>query len=378
MSKFRRSWRSTAAGGALWLLAFVSQSVLAAPAISGASGTFDHKASVTISGSSFGTKSTAAPLVWDDASGTSFSSKWDGAWPNNNSAYNTTYRATMRGINPPHSRVGKYIAGGHGDSAGANGGYNVAFWKNVPASVSYVYASWYQRVDDAWVFGGDNNLKTFAYSNCCSPYEMPNNWYLAYGPPNPSSKTSGAGWIINDDGGSLGNPDINGHNAWWGGAVNPMAGQWSKVEVAIKVSSGSDGYVKVWENGTQEVGYAGPTDKYPGTSRTIGIGGYARIYGQPNNWRYFADAYVDTSLARVVLANKATLSTATVIENQIPTSWSAGSVTASVNLGKFTAGQTAYLIVVDPSGSASPGFAVTVGGSASQKTPKAPSAVDAE
>lgn len=380
MAKFSWSWCKFVVTGGACTLALLASGAFAAPSIQKASGTFDHKANVTIQGSGFGSKAKAAPTVWDDASGSTFSSKWDGAWPSNNSAYNTTYRSPQRGISPPHNRVGKYIAGAHGDSAGANAGYNVVFWKNMTlGSGSYVYASWYQRNDDAWVFGGDNNLKAFAYSNCCSPYEMPNNWYIAYGPPTPSSKSGGATWIINDDGKSLMNPDLNGRSAWWDAAVNPMAGQWSKVEVAIKVTTSNDGYVKLWENGALRVNYAGPTDKYAGTNRSIGIGGYARIYGQSNNWRYFADAYVDNSLARVVLANNASLSKATVIENQIPSAWSADSITATVNLGKFSAGQTAYLFVVDPSGSVnSAGFPITIGGTSTAKTPNAPTSVSAQ
>src|SRR6266404_4673257 len=177
------------------------------------------------------------------------------------------------------------------------------------------------RADTAWIFGGDNNYKTFAYSICCSPYEMPNNWYTAYGPPHPSSKTDSAQWLFTDDGGSMSNPDVNGHNVWWDTAVNPMAGTWSKVEIAIKVTDQTNGYVKMWENGHQVMGYVGPTDKYPGTRRTIGIGGYARMQ-EPSNWRYFDDVYLDTTLSHVVLADKPLLSQAKIIENQIPSSWS--------------------------------------------------------
>lgn len=42
---------------------------LAAPSVSSTSGTFSHGNSVTISGSSFGSKSTAAPVKYDDFDG---------------------------------------------------------------------------------------------------------------------------------------------------------------------------------------------------------------------------------------------------------------------------------------------------------------------
>lgn len=88
------------------------------------------------------------------------------------------------------------------------------------------------------------------------------------------------------------------------------------------------------------------------------------MYNQPNNWRYWADVYLDYSLARVVLANNANLNNATIREPQISSAWSTSSISFSVNLGKFTAGQTAYLFVFDPSGVPNTtGYPITVGGS---------------
>jgi hypothetical protein len=149
------------------------------------------------------------------------------------------------------------------------------------------------------------------------------------------------------------------------------------VEIAVKVTSQTDGYVKVWENGRQVMNYAGSTDKYAGNRRTVGIGGFARNAGL-QNWRYFADAYLDTTLTRVVLADKPVLAQATIIENQIPSAWTDSSITATVNLGRFAQGQSAYLFVVDSSGTASAaGLAVTGGGTAAAAAtvPNPPSAV---
>jgi len=366
-----------------WGLTAAAQAV-STPVVQQIGGTLNHGGTITISGTGFGAKTTAAPLVWDDASSSDISDKWDGVWPSTIPPYNTSYHTPMRGIDLPHNHVTRYIAGNQYSATiatavvgGASGGGNVAVFKNIDLRPPFnVYASWYQRIDDAWVFGASNNIKTFAYSVCCSPYEMPNNWYTAYGPPHPTSNSDrGSQWTINDDGKSL--HDVNGHNAWWGSAVNPAAGKWSKVEVAIKVTNQTDGYVQVHENGKLVMNYAGPTDKYPGTARTIGVGGWS-LMKAPNNWRYFSDVYLDTSLSRVVLANKAVLSEATIVENQIPTSWSDTSITATVNLGQFQSGQTAYLFAVDSTGTPSAsGVPVSVGGGAKATTgtPNAPSGV---
>jgi hypothetical protein len=311
--------------------------------------------------------------------------KWSGAWPDcGNPAYAMAYRAPMRGIALPHNHISRYISGAHGENGylgpcGATGGPIAIFWKNRTVALpAYTYMSWYQRFDDAWVFNpginnppNDNNLKVYDYSTGTSPMDN-NNRYISYG-AGPNNRSETVQWTINDDGASMSNPDGNGHNYWWGLAVNPMAGQWAKVEVAVKITNQTDGYIKLWENGALKVNYLGPTDKYPGTARNDGIGGYTRAYGSGNNWRYFADAYLDYTLARVVLANSPNLSTATVVEPQIPTNWSASSISVSVNLGKFTAGQTAYMFVVDSTGAASgTGMAVTVGGTASGSSPLPP------
>jgi len=357
-----------------------------APVVQQVSGTLNQGSTVTVSGSAFGAKATAAPLVWDDASSTDISDKWDGAWPSSIPPYNASYHSPMRGVDPPHNHDTRYIAGDQyaptvatAVAGGAYGGGNMVVFKNinVAAFPLNIYASWYQRLDDAWAFGTINNIKTFAYSVCCSPYQMPNNWYTAYGPPHPTSSSDrGSQWVITDDGKSLINPDMNGHNAWWGSAVNPAAGKWSKVEVSVKLTNQNDGYIQVRENGNLVVNYAGPTDKYPGTSRTVGVGGWSLIKA-PNNWRYYADVYLDTTLSRIVLANNADLSQATIIENQIPSSWSESSITATVNLGQFQAGQTAYLFVVDSTGTPNAsGLPVSVDGAATAAaTPNAPSAV---
>jgi hypothetical protein len=334
--------------------------------------------SLTLTGQGFGQKTTPAPVVWDDSSGSNIHALWSGAWPNAsaNPVYNTGYvAAPFRNISAPHGRTNRMIAGAHGENTGAYSGYNVMVFKAVeigslPANL---YASWYQRADDRWVFGGDNNFKMFNYSKGSEPYAQANSWMLIWGPPHPDNAADNCQWLIGDDGKSLANPDINGNTAWWKRGVNPMSGVWSKVEVAARLTSASDGYVNVWQDGLLRVAYAGPTDKMAGTLRTIAVGGFARIDAQPNNWRYFTDIYIDTSLARVVLANHPTLPQATLVETQIPQAWSDGSITVQANLGRFTNGQKAYLFVVDAAGNASKGYPIAVNDSGSSSQPPASS-----
>jgi len=252
------------------------------------------------------------------------------------------------------------------------------FWKNRTMGTypQYTYISWYQRGDDAWVFGGDNNYKTYDFSTGTKPYDA-TNWYTNYEPPSLSSRTAQPKWQLNDDAqntpqNSLADPDKNGHNLFWNFGSNTMSG-WSKIEMEVKWTNQTDGYIKQWDNGNLVINYSGVTDNYGGTARSESVGGYTRNYGQPNNWRYWADVYLDYSPARVVLANNAVLSVATIREVQIPTSWSAGSISVSVNLGKFSAGQPAFLFVVDPTGVPNAaGFPVIAGNSSGSQLPAPP------
>jgi hypothetical protein len=314
------------------------------------SGDWNHNSSQVITGPGFGTKSTPAPVVWDDCSGTVITDLWDGAVPSacTDSNFNMAYRAVHRGIAlPPNSRGTKYMAGCHGESGGFDAGLDCMFWKtrNHTSYPFYIYVSYYQRSDDNWVFGlgspGDNNYKTGDYSSGTAPYTPPN-WYDEYNTA-PSSTSSTPEW----HGNLL--PDGDSSNWWWDPGTNPMSGVWTKIEKLYTLSDTTAGNFKLWDNGVLKANYTGTTDGFSGTPRTLSIGGYTRGYGNSNQWRYFKDIYLDYSRARVVLANNATLASATIIEPQIPTAWSDSSITVDVNCGQFAQGATAHLHVIDSS-----------------------------
>jgi hypothetical protein len=364
MARQDRLLKGTVTDSAVCLLMCLAGSAAAAPVIQGVSGTFAHKGSVTITGSGFGTKAVAAPVVWDDASGTNILNKWSGAWPKTATtpSNNTNYRTPIRGISLPHNHITNYIAG-CGIGGDAYSGNNVLIYKNrtISSYPAFTFFSWYQRSDDAWRFGGDNNYKVWDFSNGSEPYDLPNNWYVEYNPV-PTSATSTAGaYHLNDDAYPNG---LNGNiGSWWQGtAISPMSGVWTKIQMEIRYDQTSSGYIKLWENGVLKINYSGRTDGLSGNTRSEAIGGYQRMTDS-NNWRYFADVYLDYTPARVVLANNSVLGQATIIEPQIPSAWTASSISVSVNLGKFASGQTAYLFVFDSTGTASAaGFPITVGG----------------
>src|SRR3989344_1001626 len=60
--------------------------LFAPPSITSVSGVVSHGQNIVISGSSFGVKATAAPYIWDDASGNNINDLWDFAYPYTNDA----------------------------------------------------------------------------------------------------------------------------------------------------------------------------------------------------------------------------------------------------------------------------------------------------
>ncbi|MGH7146290.1 MAG: PASTA domain-containing protein [Nitrospiraceae bacterium] len=64
------------------------------------------------------------------------------------------------------------------------------------------------------------------------------------------------------------------------------------------------------------------------------------------------DIYVDDTWARVMIGNASTFATSTVREIQIPSAWADGSITVTVNRGSFADLSSAYLYVIDASGTA--------------------------
>src|SRR6266704_2728597 len=341
--------------------------------IRSATGALSHKGAVTIAGTGFGAKAQAAPLVWDDASGTNVLDKWSGFWPTAapTSSSNMQYMTPIRGVNPPHNLVGKYLTGAHEGCTDANAGVNVAVWKDFnKVEGGYLYLSYYSFVDTGWVFNvgaspQDGNFKTFGYSVQGSIYELPYNWYESLwdslGRGLWSQTATNYTAIINDD-----STRMTPNAQYYGPSmINPIGGAWVKREVLVKISSTNNGAITITENnGTPGVAYTGITDPYSDimpSARSAGPGGFVRACGSVNNRRYFADLYMDTTPQRVVLANNANYAATTITELQIPTSWSDTSIGITVNLGTFSAGQTAYLFVLNSTGTPNAtGFAVTL------------------
>jgi hypothetical protein len=320
---------------------------------SGLSGTMTHGSSVTLIGTGYGTKATAAPLVWDNCGGSDPLTLWDGYWPyaSASATYRLDYRTPAgvgRGVSTPHSLISQYLCGSHYQDSDANTGWNVAFWKTLSgwSWPVYYYFSFYYRIDPNWNMTGDTNHKWFGYSSGTDIYGLPYNWYLeSYGGPAEFSSH------MNDDDSEVGWTS----DEWYGGEFpNHPKDYWVKIEIEVRASNTNNGSVKAWADGEPvQLNVNDTTDgtNYgaQGANRSIGVGGYSGTYAT-DHWRYFADIYFDNTAKRVIIGDESTYSACTVKEVQIPSSWSDTQITFTVNRATFGESATAYLYVVDETG----------------------------
>ncbi len=379
------------------------------PIVSSVSGAVSHGQNITISGSGFGVKNPAAPLVWDSGNHSdSLNARYCEALPRgftgDNAAYNIAYRnapfTSPSGsiINVPHNRDNKIIAGAHacgnapyigcGFSTGNNVGLTVCGW----AGSKKHFMMYYHRLDPlfpleaspesnnykAWesqstnsMFGsGTGTWTTISTSGLWAPAEKyPDNTCLTLG----SSSDNPACWntCSGVNGASYPNPirdDVGTNSDGW------QHYEWA---VLFPTEGGDDGFVDFYTDSTKAISC--PNGNVPGNELLItasaSIGGFTRVpLVTPNyGWQYFSDVYMDNTFSRVILANNSNYDSATIKEPQIPSVWSDGLVTVKVNLGKLPDTGTAYLFVFDADNNHNmAGYPVTLGSSGDTTPPASP------
>lgn len=336
-------------------LAAISASVVHAQSISGVSGTLQDDESITISGSGFGSKPVAAPVVWDDIEAGSFSPKWSSTGSPGVLQVN---QDNQRHGNSRYNAMANFVGSDYVEHATFTGGSNSPRW----------YCQYWFKLGADWNWGtatdgglGSNlaNVKIFRMWSTGSALD---NWVVAT-----------EGWsdsIIYKSSGPINESD------WFGGGFRQgwELNKWHLLQVEYKDSSERgvrDGSVKIWFDG--ELILDDPTlltRSLAGSAdgefmRPYGIG-FFNSWGDVSsdgNHFYMDDAYIDNTWARVELGNASTLAACSHREIQPTTAWSPTQITVKFNPGSFEPGSAAYLFAIDANGIVSPGYPVTVGGS---------------
>lgn len=320
---------------------------LAAPSINSISGTISNSQSIIISGDAFGSKSPAAPLIWD-----TFENGSEGALIQNVSAVNGEWGSGSGSDNVFYTNTM-----GYGGSAKAamhpfnSSKYNSSLSKNGTFSVLYIdFKRYYPSAN-----GNPSNYKPYRMYGGSDTMEL----YKGYG----------CGYQVHTV------LDSGYNNTNWA-SQQISNDKWQHYQLIYKASAPkvADGTIISLIDGVTngQNNNAIQTRSVSTHLDQIRIGHYfdtgSRDGCSPasNSVLYTDNVYIDTTWSRVEIGNAATYAASTHREVQIPFAWSTSSVSVTVNTGSFTAGETAYLYVFDSTGAVnSAGYAVKIGNSGS-------------
>ncbi len=340
------------------------------PAISGVSGTISNGQSISIAGSSFGSKSHAGPMLWDDfdsgANGSAVAGPSGGTQPLIHQGNLASYSQWVRGGGGAISSLSILFNNSTpkaNSSLHARATFSGSSYWGLDLIVPYdqfttgneLYFSFYYRLTrtgasfprqtKAWIAytaTADRAYFSTAFDNC----------------------ESGGFRMHRTEGGFLDQGfSLEGKN---------ISGEWVRFETYLKQSAPGV------SNGTwQQLAYR-PTLGTPvrlttnlnnaqmrATSQdwidwTFGGSYWSMCSSSDTGTIDIDDFYMDSTRARVEVCNAPTFSASTSCELQVPTAWSDTSVTATLKRGYLNAGP-AYVYVINASGNVNAaGHAVTI------------------
>jgi hypothetical protein len=329
------------------LILLLAATSYADPAPSGSSGIVSHGQTVTITGSGFGTKATAAPQLWDAVENiSSYSALTDGQ------------TITVGGSNPWDAQcAGSWCAAEDTcikmeTSAGDQRGVSTKQYKSTSdvcgrleghtiTAGTKIYASYWMKLDGDANNGGANDNNKFMRLSGTTDADT-------------YSYNSNHDYVYRDSGGycTVGDP-----SRWFEYAF--LANQWNFIEVWIDSSARTWGAAMNGVSVTTDGSWANCTSF--NFSRVWMIG-YDAVGGP--RVAQIDDIYVDNTLARVAICSGSTWAARGHCEVQPPSSWSDASLAVTINQGSFGATDSAYLYVADSTGAInSSGYSITFGGS---------------
>ena len=136
-----------------------------------------------------------------------------------------------------------------------------------------------------------------------------------------------------------------------------------QIELLNNDIGSANGEYRVWRNGTLLAEAYDLEIRLTGDNNfnCLWLGRYLGNYeGDLSNTLYYDEVYLDDSWARVEIGNASTWSACSHRETQIPSAWSSSSITVTVNQGTFADSSGAYLYVTDDDGNVnSSGYSIT-------------------
>jgi hypothetical protein len=334
--------------GAFCSLIFVllfCPNVMAAPSLTGKSGSLTHNATnFTVAGSGFGNKSQAAPISFlDFEGGSSGSDVRENGWQleQGGSSVSPKYTTT-------HYGYGSLAA--HCNPTSAYGTSSMYYLWGSPPNPQRFYITWNQnrhisvpssgassKIIRSNQKGGNNDVGFFI--------------------------TTPAGW---GGGGFVGLFDTSGTAKPRTYDTGFPSGSWCRIEAYFDMGSqgSADGSWEYWMHSGGQVG--SPAASFSGlalllTSARVNHHNLGESFFS-GEYAYIDNVYIDNTRSRVEVGNASTWANCTRREIQYPTSWSDSQIKFTVKRGAFGGSDNAWIYVIDSSGQVnSSGLPVTFG-----------------
>lgn len=337
---------------------FSSSAVFAAPIIQNIS---QASNTLTITGSGFGTKATASPIVWDD-----FNAGTNGG------AVNLNGWIPDAGNSPTYSSTRAHSGGvsARTQFIGVNN-YNSSVVRSI-GSLSTVYYSYWVYVERLSGVASRNIKLTRVSSSGGTDtiHSTPNLGATIF-----YDAVSPAYYVQGGDSSSITYYDNRDTSA------PSDVGRWAKMEHYVKLSStpgAADGEIQTFMDGYQVKNTTGlvtlGSPSSGNTFRNLTLSFYVAHDVGGDYYIYNDDVYLDNTRARVELCPNPAWSSRGQCETQIPTAWDSNgnSITVNVNQGQFSGNTAAYLYVVNSDGTVNTtGYPVTINfGSSPIQAPK--------
>jgi PGF-pre-PGF domain-containing protein len=336
------------------------------PQIISVSGTVSEGINITISGTGFGTKSTATPLFYDNfdsndagrQNGNTIPTKnasHYGIWSSSSGSEVATYTNTnQRGISTLSSYVHFWSEESH------NSGF---IQTNLTDShIPIVFFSYWIRISYANE-SGDGNVKMTKFLDTSGNYgdthdNLQDAWQLARAPNEAYMNV----WATRDA-----QPSVWPDNS---GSVNlgyhvPFDEWYHLIWFRKAGTSGnSDGSEWVIVNGVTLKNTNLMHNYETGNEWAILAicGNYIANYATMDVYVQCDDIYIDNTWQSVWVGDASTWDNSTHREIQIPTEWSDEEINVTLNQGSFLNGSTVYLFVVNSDGNTSDGYPVILEG----------------
>ncbi|MBI2450949.1 MAG: hypothetical protein HYV52_01255 [Parcubacteria group bacterium] len=324
----------------------------AAVQITNTGGAFVHNGIVTIAGSGFGTKATAAPLKWENfENGTNGNDvESTGYWTNRDDQADAKFtNKNQRNSRSSLSVVDRMVYPGTGFGPGNNGFYKLNAWTTT--GIKYISGYLYVSMVSLQSLV-DWQIKLIHIGSGPAHADEPvlalQSWWEADGTIGSSGNyyefrtgSTGGEWIPST----------------WDDWIRPA--QWVRFEIEFRDSTdanSSDGvanWVAYHSDGTVvRRSKTGVTISQTGTYLSTPHFGYGLVNvptGQAVS-TYWDDLYIDNSWARVEVCAGATSTIRNKCEIQIPSAWSNTSIIITLNQGSFSDFISTYLYVIDENG----------------------------